>query len=147
MALTEPARPADGAQDQSLGELVSLATKDLSRLVKGEMELAKLELRADIKRLGLAGAMLGVAVFVICLFLVFAGFALADGLITLGIWDWAAFLIVGGVCVLVAAIAGLIALLRVRGLSGLRRTRKSVQEGLALMHRDETATAPAVEAG
>ena len=66
--------------------------------------------------------------FVGCLMLVLLCFAFAYGLQALGIWDWASFLIVAGVCLLLIAIAALIAVLRVRGVTGLRETRTSVQE-------------------
>jgi hypothetical protein len=147
MAQTESARTADGAAEPSLGDLVALAVKDLSKLVKWEIDLAKLELKADAKRVGLAGAMLAVGAFAGCLVLVLLCFALAYGLMTLGIWNWAAFLIVAGAGVLVIGIAAGIAFLKVRKLNGLKRTRKTVQEDLHLMHRDEEGTAaPAVEA-
>jgi hypothetical protein len=147
MVQTESAHRADGAADPSLGDLVALAVKDLTKLVKWEIDLAKLELKADVKRLGLAGGMLAVGAFAGCLVLVLLCFALAYGLMTLGIWNWAAFLIVAGVGVLVIGLAAGIAFLKVRKLSGLKRTRKTVQEDLALIHRDEEATtAPAVEA-
>jgi hypothetical protein len=147
MVETQSARPAEGTADQSLGDLVALAAKDLSKLVKWEIDLAKLELRADVKRLGIAGVMLGIAAFAACLVLVLACFAFAYGLITLGIWTWAAFLIVAGAGLLLAGIAAGFAALKMRKMSGLRRTRKSVQDNLALMHRDEEpAGAPAVGA-
>jgi uncharacterized membrane protein YqjE len=147
MVQTEPARPVSGQAEPSLGELVALATKDLSKLVKGEIDLAKLELKADIKRLGVAGVMLGIGAFVGCLVLVMLCFALAYGLITLGIWTWAAFLIVAGAGVLLIGLVAGLALLKMRKLSGLKRTRKTVQEDLHLMHRDEEAAgAPAIEA-
>ena len=142
----QSARPAS-APDQSLGDLVALAVKDLSKLVKWEIDLAKLELRADLKRAGIGGAMLGMAAFVGCLVLVMLSFAFAYGLITVGIWDWAAFLIVAGTYVVLAGLAAAFGGLKMRKMSGLRRTRKSVQDSLALMHRDEdSAGAPAVEA-
>jgi uncharacterized membrane protein YqjE len=141
MAQTESPQPAGGAAEPSLGDLVSLAVKDLSQLVKWEIDLAKLELKADVKRLGLAGVLLGVGAFIGCLVLVLLCFALAYGLVSLGIWTWAAFLM------LLIGIAALIALLKMRKLDGLKRTRKTVQQDFALMHRDEEAAAtPAVEA-
>jgi hypothetical protein len=147
MAQTESPQPAGGAAESSLGDLVSLAVKDLSQLVKWEIDLAKLELKSDVKRLGLAGALLGVGAFIGCLVLVLLCFALAYGLVSLGIWTWAAFLIVSGLGVLLIGIAALIALLKMRKLDGLKRTRKTVQQDFALMHRDEeAAAAPAVEA-
>jgi hypothetical protein len=147
MAQTESPRPAGESAEASLGDLVSLAVKDLSQLVKWEIDLAKLELKGDVKRLGIAGALLGVGAFVGCLVLVLLCFALAYGLVALGIWIWAAFLIVSGLGVLLIGVAGLIAFVKMRKLSGLKQTRKTVQEDLSLMHRGEEATtAPAVEA-
>jgi uncharacterized integral membrane protein len=146
MAQTESA-PSGGGAEPSLGDLVSLAVKDLSQLVKWEIDLAKLELKADVKRLGLAGVMLGIGAFVGCLVLVLLCFALAYGLVALGIWTWAAFLIVAGLGIVLIGLLALVAVVKMRKLSGLKRTRKTVQDDLALMHRDEEPTdLPAVEA-
>jgi hypothetical protein len=128
--------PAPAGGDQSLGDLVALAAKDVSQLLRYEIDLAKTELRGDMRRVGMAGALGGVAAFVGCLVLVLCCIALAYGLITLGIWKWAAFLIVAGTCVLVAGIATGIAALKLRRLSGLRQTRKSVTEGLDMLRHD-----------
>jgi Putative Actinobacterial Holin-X, holin superfamily III len=126
---------------------VAAATQDLSKLVKGEMDLAKLELKADMKRVGLAGATYGICAFVACLVLVLLCFALAYGLVALGIWTWAAFLIVAGVGVLFIGSGAGFATLKIRKLNGLQRTRKTVQEDLRLMQRDEDgAGTPAIEA-
>jgi uncharacterized integral membrane protein len=146
MAQTESGRDG-GAGEPSLGDLVSLAVKDLSQLVKWEIDLAKMELKADVKRAGLAGAMYGIAAFIACLVLVLLCFALAYGLVALGIWTWAAFLIVAGLGIVLIGAVVLIATLKMRKMSGLKRTRKSVQDDLALMHRDEEAAdKPALEA-
>jgi hypothetical protein len=136
--------PEPVGADQSLGDLVALAAKDVSQLVRYEIDLAKTELRGDLKRVGLAGALAGVAAFVGCLVLVLLCIAFALGLRALGIRDWAAFLIVAGTCVLLAGAAVGIAILRLRGLSGLKRTRKSVTEGLGMLRRDghEPAVSP-----
>jgi hypothetical protein len=64
-------------------------------------------------------------------------FAFAYGLITLGIWSWAAFLIVAGTCVVLAGLGAAIGALKVRKLSGLRKTRATVQEDLSLLRRGE----------
>src|SRR5579859_3870467 len=133
--------PEPVGADQSLGDLVALAAKDMSQLVRYEIDLAKTELRGDIKRVGLAGALGGVAAFVGCLVLVLLCIAFAFGLVALGIWTWAAFLIVAGACVLLAGTAVGVAILRLRGLSGLKRTRKSVTEGIGMLRRDSQDTA------
>jgi len=136
------------AGEPSIGDLVSQAIRDVTQLIKCEIDLAKLELRDDARRLGLAAALLGITAFTGCLILVLLCFAFAYGLITLGIWPWAAFLIVAGVCVLLAGVAVLTVVVKVRGVSGLRKTRQSVQENLAILKHDEQAPRPpAVEAG
>jgi len=128
--------PEPSGTDQSLGDLVALAAKDVSQLLRYEIDLAKVELRGDLRRVGLAGALGGVAAFVGCLILVLLCIAFAYGLVALGIWTWAAFLIVAGTCVLVAGLSVGIAFLKLRHLSGLRRTRKSVTEGIGMLRRD-----------
>jgi uncharacterized membrane protein YqjE len=134
--------------EPSIGDLVTQAVRDVTQLVKCELALAKLELRDDAKRLGLAAALLAITAFSGCLILVLLCFAFAYGLVALGIWIWAAFLIVAGVCLLLSALAVLIVIVKVRGVSGLRKTRQTVQADLALLKRDEdTPARPAVEAG
>ena len=148
--MAEPAasRSLSDGDGASVGDLVSLAVRDVTRLVRCELELAKLELRADARRVGLAAALTAIAVFTGFLVLVMLCFALAEGLITLGIWDWAAFLIVAGACVALAAVALLVVYLKVRRITALSKTRESVQENLAALRRDEDASAPAaVETG
>ena len=128
--------PEPAGADQSLGDLVALAAKDVSQLIRYEIDLAKTELKGDALRVGVAVAAVALAAFVGCLVLVLVCFAYAYGLITLGIWDWAAFLIVAGTCVLLAAVVLGIALLRVRNMSGLRKTRKTVTQGLEMLRQE-----------
>jgi uncharacterized membrane protein YqjE len=144
MAEPVSARLSENGSKQSVGDLVSLAVKDLTRLVRYEVELAKVELRADMRKLGLSAALLGIAAFAGCLVLVLLCFALAYGLTTVGIWNWAAFLIVAGLCVVLAGAAIAVVALKMRRMSGLRRTRASVHDDLALLRRDEDPAAPAV---
>ena len=135
MAQTGTSRPA--GSDQSLGDLVALAAKDISQLIRGEISLAKIELRGDLKRVAVAVVLLGMSAFVACLMLVLLCFAFAYGLMTLGIWSWASFLIVAGVCLLLIGLAALVAILRVRGVTGLRTTRASVQETITVLRSSD----------
>jgi uncharacterized membrane protein YqjE len=136
MAEPAAARPLKG-DDRSVGDLVSVAVRDLTRLVRYEVDLAKVELRADVRRLGVSAALLAIAAFTGFLVLVMLCFALAFGLMTLGIWGWASFLIVTAALILLAAACGGIVVLKVRRITKLRKTRESVQSGLALLRRDE----------
>jgi uncharacterized membrane protein YqjE len=137
--MTDPAAPRqeDTAQ-ASLGDLVALAVSDITQLVKFEVDLAKVELKADARRLGIGGVLLGIAAFVACLVLMLLCFAFAYGLQALGIWLWAAFLIAAGTCVLLAALTVAIGVLKFRGLSGLRKTRRTVSDNMTMMRRDAT---------
>jgi hypothetical protein len=137
--------PEPVGADQSLGDLVALAAKDVSQLIRYEIDLAKTELRDDMQRVGLAGGLAVVAAFVGCLVLVLLSIAFAFGLVALGIWPWAAFLIVAGTYVLLALAAVGVALLKLQHLSGLSRTRKSVTEGLGMLRGD--GQKPAVSPG
>jgi uncharacterized membrane protein YqjE len=149
--MAEPAikRPADNARDQSLGSLVSLAVSDVTTLIKCELDLAKMELKKDAIRLGIGGALVGMAAFVSCLILIFGGFAYAYGLsAAAAIPLYAAFGCVAATCLFLALVAGLIGYGRFRKLNGLRRTRRTVQEDLSLLKREDGAAAqPAPRAG
>ena len=135
--MAEPATAPGRGAGRSVGDLVSLAVKDATRLVRFELDLAKLELKSDARRIGLAAGLGAVAAFTGCLVLMLLCFALAYGLITLGIWTWAAFLIVAGGCVLLIGAAAGVIWLKVRRVSGLRKTRETVQEDLALLRRED----------
>jgi len=128
--------PEPAGAEQSLGDLVALAAKDVSQLIRYEIDLAKTELKGDAQRVGIAAAGFGLAAFVACIVLILLSIALAFGLITLGIWDWAAFLIVAGLYVVLAGIGLGIAWLKLRRISGLRETRKTVTEGLGMLRHD-----------
>ncbi len=143
MAEPSAVKPPENGGGQSVGDLVSLAVRDATRLLRCELDLAKLELKADARRLGLAGALTMMAVFAGCLVLVLLCFAFAYGLMTAGIWSWASFLIAAGACVLLAGAAIGVVALKVRRVSGLRKTRKTVQEDLAMLRREESPALPA----
>ena len=141
--MAEPAvkQPADGAPEPSLGDLVSLAVSDVSQLVRYELDLAKMELRADVRKLGSAAVLVGFAGVVGAMTLVMLCWAYGYGLITLGIWPWAAFLIVSGTLVVLGALAILIGYVLVQRISGLSKTRGTVQADLALLQREDGAAA------
>jgi uncharacterized membrane protein YqjE len=147
--MAEPAlrrTPASGT-DQSIGDLVSVAARDISQLVRYELDLAKIELKADVKRLGIGGALLGMGAFVGCLVLVLLCFAFAYGLNALHIWLWASFLIVAGTCVLLTAIAALVGITMVRKLTGMSKTRSSLSEGVSMLRRRPAKPASTTASG
>lgn len=128
-------RPDGADGQQSLGDLVAQATKDISQLVHFEIALAKSELKMDARRVGIAAALAVVGLFVACLVVVLLCFAYAYGLVAAGIWDWAAFLIVAGTCVVVIGLAGLIAYGRIRKVTGMKMTRKTVSDDIGMLRQ------------
>ena len=137
--MAEPAvkQPANGAPEPSLGELVSLAVSDVSQLIRCELDMAKLELKADVRKLGSAVVLVGFAGVVGVMVLVMLCWAYAYGLVALGIWPWAAFLIVSGTLVVLGVLAILIGRILINRISGMSKTRSTVQGDLALLQRDE----------
>ena len=98
-------RPGSGTQpEETLGALIVTASRDLSTLVRSEIELAKSELRQDMQNGVKGGAMFGAAAFLCLLAVVLASIALAQGLVALGVVSWLAFLIVTVFYLLVAGI-------------------------------------------
>jgi hypothetical protein len=130
-------RPDDADGQQSLGELVAAAAKDVSSLLRYEISLAKSEFKMDARRIGITAAIAVVALFVACLLVVLLCFAYAYGLVALGIWDWAAFLIVAGTCLLLIGLAGLVAYIIIRRVTGMRMTRKTVMDDIGMLRRSE----------
>ncbi len=96
------------ASEPTLGQLVASASRDVSSIVRNEIELAKLEVSGSLKHAGKGAGMLGAAAF----FGIFAfGFLLtaaAWGLAAAGLSTWLAFLIVAVVLLIIAAILGLV---------------------------------------
>ncbi|GAB2677012.1 phage holin family protein [Thalassiella azotivora] len=72
---TQHAAPA-GGDDRSLGEIVGDIAKDLSTLVRQEIDLAKTEAKAEVTKAGKGAGLLGGAGVAGNLFLVFVSLAL-----------------------------------------------------------------------
>ncbi|HEU0131088.1 MAG TPA: phage holin family protein [Mycobacteriales bacterium] len=92
--------------DPSLGELVGQATKELSTLVRKEIELAKAELSTEIGKAGKGAGMFGGAGVMAMYALTFLSLAAMFGLGAVMPLGWAA-LIVGAVYVVAAAMLAL----------------------------------------
>ncbi|MEV8636737.1 phage holin family protein [Streptosporangium sp. NPDC051023] len=114
-------------QEESLGALVANATDHISTLVRAEIELAKAELRFDAKRVGVAAGLFGAAAFIAHLCLILASFAIAYGLVALGVWPWLAFAVVTAFYLVVAALLVLFGVRRLKGLAGMKRTLRSLK--------------------
>lgn len=92
--------------EQSLGELVSRATQDMSSLMRKEVELAKLEIKQEVSTAAKGAGMLGGAGGAGLLAVIFLSCGAAFG-IGVALGYWAGFLIVGAFYLLAAAVLGL----------------------------------------
>jgi len=129
----------DGDDDQqSLGDLVALAAKDVSQLIRYEISLAKSELRMDARRVGIIGALSGFSAVALSLMLVMLCFAYAYGLYAAGAPGglWGAFLWVFLTLVVLFLIACGVAYLVMQRISGMRLTRKTVTDDLGMLRRE-----------
>src|SRR6478609_160759 len=97
---------ADPGPDRSIGKLIADATEDLSTLVRGEIELAKIELKQTAIQAAAGSVMFIVAGTFAFLALIMLLIALAFGLIAAGLWPWVAFIVVGLLLIAAGAILG-----------------------------------------
>jgi hypothetical protein len=131
-------RPDGADGQQSLGDLVAAAAKDMSSLIRYEIKLAKREFRLDAKRIGVAAAIGVVALFVLCLIVVLLCFAYAYGLVAaFGIPIWAAFLYVVATCVVLILAGAAVAYLLIRRVTGMKLTRKTVMDDISMLRRSD----------
>ena len=93
--------------DKSLGDLFGELTSQFSNLVRDEVELAKVELKAEAKTAGKAGGMLAGAAVMAILAIVLLSFAIAWALAEV-MPAGAAFAVVGVAFLVIAGILGLI---------------------------------------
>jgi hypothetical protein len=94
--------------EPTLGELVAGASRDLSTLVRTELELAKAEMKESARNGATGGGLAAAAVGLLVMAGVLASFAAVYGLNQV-LPVWASFLIVAGAYLLVAAILGFLA--------------------------------------
>jgi hypothetical protein len=116
----------DGSQP-SLGTMLGEVGRDVSQLVRQEVELAKAELRRDAKRSGQVAGAFGGAALAGYLVVLFLSFALWWGLSNVMDQGWAA-LIVAGVWAVIAAILFAAARSRARTIRGPQQTAQTVQD-------------------
>jgi hypothetical protein len=129
--MSERANLGTDVSQASLPQLVGEVTRDMSRLVRQEMDLAKAELRQQAKTTGRAAGMFGAAGFAGYMMLLFLSIALWWGLSDAIDSGWGAALIVAGIWAVIAAMLFAVARRRVRqmrGAGGLPQTTDTVRE-------------------
>jgi len=113
---------------QSVGELIGEVSRDLSTLMRQELELAKAEVKTEVSKTGKAAGMLGGAGFAGYMVLLFLSFALWWGLENVMDAGWAA-LIVAVIWGVIGAVLFVVGRNKMRTLNPKpERTVETVQE-------------------
>jgi uncharacterized membrane protein YqjE len=126
--VSDPTKPLE--PETSLGELLGRLTHDFGDLVSTQVELAKVELKEDIKDAGKGAGLLGGGAFAAYLSLLLLSFAAVQGLdevMPLGI----AFLVVGLLYAVAAAVLVLQGRNKLRTVDPVPQTKASIQEDVA----------------
>jgi hypothetical protein len=127
--LATQAGPEQGRDERSIADLVGDVTRDLTQLLREEVELTKAELREEATKAGKAGAMLGGAGAGALLVAIFASLAAVFGLGEVMPLGWAA-LIVAAVWAVVTAI------LAISGRTRLRDVNPTPQRTIDTLKED-----------
>jgi putative superfamily III holin-X len=117
--------------EASLGELVSTATRDLSLLMRQEIELAKAEARQAAISAGLGAALLGLAGGLALFGTIALTIGFAESLNSLGITRGWAFLIVAGIYLVLAGLLALFGASRLKRVRPPERTLQTVKDDVA----------------
>lgn len=131
------AKPNDTRGQQSLGDLVGLALKDISQLIRYEINLAKSEFRVDLRR-ALSGAALVVFILIVAYpLIIMLLFAEAYALMDLGApgGRWGAFLWTALTVFLLVVVAAVAGVAFFKKITGMELTRKTVSEDIKMFKR------------
>jgi len=140
--MTETTPAGSQQSDESLGALFATASRDLSALVKSEIELAKTEIAGEVKKGVAGGAMFAAAGFLCLLAVILLLISAAYGLVAAGLDPSIAFLIVAGVLVLLAVVLALVGKRAVGSLGPPKRTIRTTKDTAAFLKSPRSGDAP-----
>ncbi|MGH3830698.1 MAG: phage holin family protein [Pseudonocardiaceae bacterium] len=127
--------------DASLGDLVREAATHFSTLFRSEVELAKSEVTAEVRK-GAKGSIFFVLALAIVLFSLFFLFITVAEVLAIWLPQWAGFAIVFGLMLAAAAVCALLGWRRVRSMRKPERTISTVRETGAALSRRRPVAAP-----
>lgn len=142
MSSTSAGRTREG-REPSLGELVALATRDVSLLVRQEIDLAKAELTRQATSAALGIGALAVAGGLGLCALIAVTIFLGELFTWAGLERYWSYLITALLYLVVAGILALFAVTRFRRLSPPERTIQTVKDDIAFLRRPTGAPKPA----
>ncbi|WP_432886125.1 phage holin family protein [Kribbella sp. CA-245084] len=117
----------------TVGQLVANASKELSSLVRSEVELAKTELKKTAIAAGTGAGMFAAAAFLALLAVILLSIAAAYGLTAAGLHPAIAFLIVAGAYLLIGAILVFIGMRALKSAKGPERTIETSKQSVEVL--------------
>jgi len=133
--VTRPQPAAPSKDDPTIGRLVADASRDLSSLVRQEINLAKSELSVSVKAGGLGIGLFAGAAFIGLLAIIMLSVAIAYFVHMTGLDLAWCFLIVFGLYLLIAALLGLIGVRKVKQVRAPERAIYQAQETKSILKR------------
>ena len=107
------------AEQPSLGSLVSNVVRDAKTLLNAQVALTRTEAQKTGQQVAVVSVFGIIALAAVSIAGLFGLIALAFGFVALGLPEWAGFLIVAGILILAAVIAGIVAKVRSGKITGL----------------------------
>ena len=126
--VTRPDPDVPSKDDPTLGKLVADASRDISALLRGEIALAKSELKISVKAGGIGLGLFGAAAFLVLLAIIMLSVALAYFIHMTGLDLAWCFLIVFVLYVLLAGLLGFVGLRKVKQVKAPERAIHQAQE-------------------
>lgn len=156
MAITAQNRPAGGpvatggghgssSDEATIGELVATASRDVSLLIRQEVELAKTEVKAAATSAGLGAAFLGGAGFLGFFAFFTITIAAAEGLHAAGIGLAYSYLIVTAAYLIVAGLLAVFAIARLKKVGPPKRAIQTVKDDVEWIKHPTVAPTTRVE--
>jgi Putative Actinobacterial Holin-X, holin superfamily III len=124
-------------EEPTIGRLVADASRDISSLVRGEIALAKSELKISVRAGGIGAGLLGGAAFLVLLSVVLLSISVAYFLDMIpGINTAVAFLIVFAAYLLVAGILALVGVKKLKQVGPPERAIAQAQKSKDILGKD-----------
>lgn len=116
--------------EPTVGQLVANASRELSSLVRSELQLAQAELKASAAAAGIGAGLFSGAAVLGVLAIILLSIAAAYGLVALGLHPALAFVIVAVVYLLIAAVLALIGKKQLSKAKGPQRAIETSKESV-----------------
>lgn len=125
--------------DPSIGQLAANASTHLSTIVRGEIALAKSELKVSVKNGGIGAGLFAAAAVLLTFSLTFLFVMLAELIHFFGLWRWASYGIVFAVLLLVAAALAFVGLKKIKSVKAPERTIETTKDTVAYLKHPTSA--------